>query len=133
MVALTVAGSVLMQGMLEFGPLWLVALAVPTFLYGPHWAGLTSALGLGGLLGAQAWITRRWAVGFLAVAIIACCVVLALSDQALLVVGVQVSLILLVVASCSTLAVMRVRREAISEPLRTGPRPAGDPRGDCRS
>src|SRR4029450_6357146 len=97
-VALTVAGSVLMQGMLEFGPLWLGGGAGPTFLYGPHWAGLTSALGLGGLLGAQAWITRPWAAGLLAVAIIACCVVLALSQQALLVGGVQGGLTLTVVA-----------------------------------
>ena len=41
-VALTVVGALLMQGMLEFGPLWLVALVVPPFLYGPHWAGLTA-------------------------------------------------------------------------------------------
>jgi hypothetical protein len=34
--ALIVVGALLMQGMLEFGPLWLVALAVPAFLYGPH-------------------------------------------------------------------------------------------------
>jgi MFS family permease len=117
-VALTVAGSVLMQGMLEFGPLWLVALAVPTFLYGPHWAGLTSALGLGALLGAQAWITRPWPVGFLAVAIIACCVVLALSQQALLVVGVQVALILLVVAV--SIPVLRRLHDAVPSSIRAG-------------
>jgi MFS family permease len=117
-VALTVAGSVLMQGMLEFGPLWLVALAVPAFLYGPHWAGLTAALGLGGLLGAQAWITRRWAVGFLAVAIIACCVVLALSHQALLVVGVQVLLTLLVVAV--SIPVLRRLHDAVPSSIRAG-------------
>ena len=117
-VALTVAGSVLMQGMLEFGPLWLVALAVPTFLYGPHWAGLTSALGLGALLGAQAWITRPWAVGFLAVAIIACCVVLALSQQALLVVGVQVALTLLVVAV--SIPVLRRLHDAVPSSIRAG-------------
>jgi hypothetical protein len=117
-VALTVAGSVLMQGMLEFGPLWLVALAVPAFLYGPHWAGLTSALGLGGLLGAQAWITRAWAVGLLAVAIIACCVVLALSHHALLVVGVQVSLTLLVVAV--SIPVLRRLHDAVPSSIRAG-------------
>jgi MFS family permease len=117
-VALTVAGSVLMQGMLEFGPLWLVALGVPAFLYGPHWAGLTSALGLGGLLGAQAWITRRWAVGFLAVAIMACCVVLALSHQALLVVGVQISLTLLVVAV--SIPVLRRLHDAVPSSIRAG-------------
>ena len=117
-VALTVAGSVLMQGMLEFGPLWLVALAVPAFLYGPHWAGLTSALGLGGLLGAQAWITRPWAAGILAVAIIGCCVVLALSHQALLVVGVQVALTLLVVAV--SIPVLRRLHDAVPSSIRAG-------------
>jgi MFS family permease len=117
-VALTVAGSVLMQAMLEFGPLWLVALAVPAFLYGPHWAGLTSALGLGGLLGAQAWITRRWAVGLLAAPIIACCVVLALSRQVLLVVGVQVLLTLLVVAV--SIPVLRRLHDAVPSAIRAG-------------
>jgi MFS family permease len=117
-VALTVAGSVLMQGMLEFGPLWLVALAVPAFLYGPHWAGLTAALGLGGLLGAQAWITRPWAVGLLAVAIVGCCVVLALSHQALLVVGVQVALTLLVVAV--SIPVLRRLHDAVPSAIRAG-------------
>jgi MFS family permease len=117
-VALTVVGSVLMQGMLEFGPLWLVALAVPAFLYGPHWAGLTSALGLGGLLGAQAWITRTWAVGLLAVAIIGCCVVLALSHHALLVVGVQVALTLLVVAV--SIPVLRRLHDAVPSSIRAG-------------
>jgi MFS family permease len=117
-VALTVAGSVLMQAMLEFGPLWLVALAVPAFLYGPHWAGLTSALGLGGLLGAQAWITRPWPVGLVAVAIIACCVVLTLSHQALLVVGVQISLTLLVVAV--SIPVLRRLHDAVPSSIRAG-------------
>jgi hypothetical protein len=107
-----------MQGMLEFGPLWLVALAVPTFLYGPHWAGLTSALGLGGLLGAQTWITRRWAVGLVAVAIISCCVVLALSHVALVVVGVQVLLTLLVVAV--SIPVLRRLHDAVPSTIRAG-------------
>ena len=117
-VALTVAGSVLMQGMLEFGPLWLVALAVPAFLYGPQWAGLTSALGLGALLGAQPWITRRWVVGLVAVAIVACCAVLALSHLALLVVGVQVLLILLVVAL--SIPVLRRLHDAVPSAIRAG-------------
>jgi predicted MFS family arabinose efflux permease len=117
-VALTVAGSVLMQGMLEFGPLWLVALAVPAFLYGPHWAGLTAALGLGGLLGAQAWITRRWAGGLVALGVIACCVVLALSHLAPLVVGVQVLLTLLVVAV--SIPVLRRLHDAVPSAIRAG-------------
>jgi hypothetical protein len=78
-IAVTVLGSLLMQGMLEFGPLWLVALGVPAFLYGPHWAGLTAALGLGGLLGARPWWNRRLGAVLPAAGIVACCVVLATS------------------------------------------------------
>jgi MFS family permease len=117
-VALTVVGSVLMQGMLEFGPLWLVALAVPAVLYGPHWAGLTAALGLGGLLGARAWITRPWAVGLVALGVVACCVVLALSQLALLVVVVQVLLTLLVVAV--SIPVLRRLHDAVPSTIRAG-------------
>jgi hypothetical protein len=50
-VTLAVLAALLLQAMLEFGPVWLVALAAPAIVYGPHWAGLMSALGLGGLLG----------------------------------------------------------------------------------
>jgi predicted MFS family arabinose efflux permease len=117
-VALTVVGAVLMQGMLEFGPLWLVALAVPAFLYGPHWAGLTAALGLGGLLGAQAWITRRWAVGLVGLGIVACCVVLAMSQLVALVVVVQVLLTLLVVAV--SIPVLRRLHDAVPSTIRAG-------------
>jgi hypothetical protein len=113
-----VVGSVLMQGMLEFGPLWLVALGVPAFLYGPHWAGLTTALGLGGLLGAHAWITRRWAAWLVAAAIVACCVVLAVSHLVLLVVGAQVVLTLLVVAV--SIPVLRRLHDAVPSAIRAG-------------
>lgn len=117
-VALTVVGALLMQGMLEFGPLWLVALLVPPFLFGPHWAGLTSALGLGGLLGARPWFTWPWTVRLLAVALVACCVVLALSDHAGLVVGAQVTLTLLVVAV--SIPVTRQLHDAVPSTIRAG-------------
>jgi MFS family permease len=117
-VALTVAGALLMQGMLEFGPLWLVALAVPAVLYGPHWAGLTSALGLGGLLGSRAWLTRRWAAVLLAVLIAACCVVLAVSRVALVVVAAQVVLTLVVVAV--SIPVLRRLHDAVPSSIRAG-------------
>jgi MFS family permease len=117
-VALTVVGAVLMQGMLEFGPLWLVALLVPAFLYGPYWAGLTSALGVGGLVGAQAWITRWWAAWLVAAAIVACCVALVISHVALVVVGVQVLLTLLVVAV--SIPVTRRLHDAVPSAIRAG-------------
>ena len=64
-ITLGVLGSVVLQLLFEFGPLWLVALAVPAVLYGPYWAALVSTLGLGGLLAAgSAWTGRarrgRW-------------------------------------------------------------------------
>src|SRR5215211_9379952 len=49
-VALAMLTGVVLQMVLEFGPLWLVALAVPAVLYGPYWAALVSSLGLGGLI-----------------------------------------------------------------------------------
>src|SRR5919106_1816280 len=117
-VALTIVGSLLMQGMLEFGPLWLVALLVPPFLYGPHWAGLTGALGVGGVVGARAWFTRRWAVWILSAAVVACGVVLAVSQHALLVVGVQVLLTLVVVAV--SIPVTRSLHDAVPSTIRAG-------------
>jgi MFS family permease len=117
-VALTVAGALLMQGMLEFGPLWLVALAVPAFLYGPHWAGLTSALGMGGVLGGQAWLTRRWVVPLIATAIVACSVVLAVSHLAGLVIAAQVTITLLVVAV--SIPVTRRLHDAVPSAIRAG-------------
>lgn len=52
-IAVLVATAVVLQVILEFGPLWLVAMAAPTFLYGPHGAGLLSSFGLGGVLGGR--------------------------------------------------------------------------------
>ena len=49
-VTLGVLVAVISQLVFEFGPLWLVALAVPAAAYGPYWAGLVSTLGFGGLL-----------------------------------------------------------------------------------
>jgi len=49
-ITLMVLTSLLLTVLFEFGPLWLVAVAAPAYLYGPHFAGLASALGLAGLL-----------------------------------------------------------------------------------
>jgi MFS family permease len=117
-VALSVVGAVLMQGMLEFGPLWLVALAVPTFLYGPQWAGLTSALGMGAILGARGWITSGWGVALVAGAIVACSLVLVMSHLALPVIAAQVILTLLVVAV--SIPVLRRLHDAVPSAIRAG-------------
>jgi hypothetical protein len=49
--------SLIMQIILEFGPLWLVAMAAPAILFGPYWAGLVSTLGIGGLLAGKIRMT----------------------------------------------------------------------------
>jgi MFS family permease len=49
-IALAVLTALLVQTIFEFGPLWLVALAVPAVLYGPYWAALMTTLGFAGVL-----------------------------------------------------------------------------------
>ena len=117
-VALTVVAAVLMQGMLEFGPLWLVALSVPAFLYGPHWAGLTAALGIGSVLGARPGVTRDRSVRLLALAVVGCCLVLVVSEDAVVVIGVQIALTLLVVAV--SIPVTRSLHDAVPSAIRAG-------------
>lgn len=117
-ITLTVAGALLMQGMLEFGPLWLVALAVPAFWYGPHWAGLTSALGLGGLLGSRGWMKRRRPVALLAALMVGCSCVLATSAAPALVIVAQVVLTLAVVAV--SIPVIHQLHDAVPSTIRAG-------------
>ena len=112
------AGSILVQGMLEFGPLWLVALVVPAALYGPQWAGLSSALGLGGLLGSQVWFTRPWVVRLAAGVIVGTCVSLTFLDLPLVVIGVQIALTLLVVAV--SIPVLRRLHDSVPSAIRAG-------------
>jgi predicted MFS family arabinose efflux permease len=97
-VALLVLTALLMQAMLEFGPLWLVALAAPAGLYGLQWAGLMAALGLGGLLGGRLGLTRPITAAVIGAIIVGGCVVLTLSRIIGLIVVAQILLVLLVVA-----------------------------------
>ena len=117
-IALTVLASLLTQGMLEFGPLWLVALSVPAFLYGPHWAGLTAALGLGSLLGARPWWNGRLGAVLLGAGMVACCVVLATSRVPYVVIAAQVLLTTLVVAG--GIPVLRRLHDGVPSAVRAG-------------
>jgi MFS family permease len=58
-IVLSVLSGLVLQVVLEFGPLWLVALAAPAVLYGPYWAGLVSSLGLGGLIAGRINLDQR--------------------------------------------------------------------------
>jgi MFS family permease len=95
-IALMVLTALMLQAMLEFGPLWMVALAAPAILYGPHWAGLTSALGLGGLLAGRVRFNRATTTGF-GIAMVLCSVVLVTSHVAVVVIAAQVSLVVAIV------------------------------------
>ena len=66
MLTLTVLISLLLQLIVEFGPLWLVALGTPAILYGPYWAGLMSTFGLGGLLAGRVKLENPLTAGIAA-------------------------------------------------------------------
>ena len=89
-------------------------LPVRPALGGPHLGARAGRAARGAGRGSRG----AWAVGLVAVAIVACCVVLALSHQALLVVGVQVLLTLLVVAV--SIPVLRRLHDAVPSAIRAG-------------
>ena len=81
------------QMVFEFGPLWLVAAAVPTVLFGPYTAGMTSALGLGGLLTRRVRLDRPAVAVGVAVTMSLCGLVLAVGAAGPLLIAVQVVLV----------------------------------------
>jgi predicted MFS family arabinose efflux permease len=117
-VTLAVLAALLMQAMLEFGPVWLVALAAPAIVYGPHWAGLMSALGLGGLLGGRLGFSRLVPVAAVGAAIVICCLVLALVHVTIAVIAAQVALTMLVVAV--SIPITRRLHDAVPSGIRAG-------------
>jgi MFS family permease len=117
-VTLAVLTALLMQAMLEFGPVWLVALAAPAFVYGPHWAGLMTALGLGGLLGGRLGFSRLAPVASVGVAMVGCCLVLTLVRVTVAVIAAQVALTLLVVAV--SIPITRRLHDAVPSGIRAG-------------
>jgi MFS family permease len=117
-VALSVLTALLLQVLLEFGPLWLVALAVPAVLYGPYWAVLTSTLGLGGALAGRIRLDRRGpAAGFAALLVVAGTVP-ALPVGAGVAVAAQVVLALQVVVA--GIHVTRLLHEGVPSAVRAG-------------
>jgi MFS family permease len=81
------------QMVFEFGPLWLVAAAVPIVVFGPYTAAMTSTLGLGGLLAGFARLDRPAVAAGAAVTMSACGLVLAVSHAAPVLIGAQIVLV----------------------------------------
>jgi predicted MFS family arabinose efflux permease len=117
-VALMVLTALVLQVMLEFGPLWMVDLEASAGLYGPHWAGLMAALGLGGLLGGRLALTRPATPAVVGASIVACCVVLTTTHVVGIVIGAQVLLVLLVVAV--SIPISARLHDAVSSTVRAG-------------
>jgi predicted MFS family arabinose efflux permease len=110
--------ALLLQALVEFGPLWMVALAAPALLFGPQWAGLMSAMGLGGVLGGRFSLERRANKLVVAAVMVACSLLLTSSHNALTVIAAQVILALLVVAVSTVLS--REFHDAVPSSIRAG-------------
>jgi predicted MFS family arabinose efflux permease len=116
-VALVVLTALIMQTLFEFGPLWLVALAVPAVAFGPYWAGLVSTLGLGGLLAGRIPSNRR-GVTVAVVLMILAAAVLAISSHVMTIVVAQV--VLATLAMIASIHVTRRLHDAVPSTVRSG-------------
>jgi MFS family permease len=117
-VFLTVLTSLLLQTILEFGPLWLVALAASAILYGPFWAALTSTLGLGGLLAGRLRLDKPAGLVPVIMLMPLAGLVLTTTRNLALVTLAQVGLGLLVVAA--GIHVTRLLHDAVPSTIRSG-------------
>jgi predicted MFS family arabinose efflux permease len=118
-IALTMMlGSALTQMLFEFGPLWLVAIAVPTVVFGPYTAGMTSSIGLGGMLAGRAPLDRPATAAGAAATMSACALTLALSKTLWVLVAGQVLLVVLLVTVGIHLS--RLLHDAVPSTMRSG-------------
>lgn len=98
LVVLGALSAITLQVIVEFGPLWLVALAAPAVLFGPYWAGLMSSLGLGGLLAGRLRLDRPGPLAGVCGLMLAAGVVLNTTNSLVLVTLAQAVLGLVIVA-----------------------------------
>ena len=117
-VALSVLSALIMQVLLEFGPLWLVALSAAAMLYGPYWAALVSTLGLGGLLAGRVRLDRPLSLGVVVAIMVAAALALTASHDLAVVVGAQVVLGLLVMTA--SIHVTKLLHDAVPSTIRSG-------------
>ncbi len=117
-VTLAALSAVVLQLIFEFGPLWLVALAVPAIFYGPHWAGLVSALGLGGALSGRIRLDRPLTASLVGVSMTAAAVLLTATSSILVVTAAQIVLAILMVAT--GIHITRLLHDEIPSAVRAG-------------
>lgn len=89
-LVLGAVSGVALQLVYEFGPLWLVALAVPAVLFGPHAAALTATLAAGGALAARMPWSRKGALTALGAAMTVAAAITAVSHDLMVIFAAQV-------------------------------------------
>ena len=82
---------------LEFSQLWMIALTIPIFFYGPANAAVLGALGVGGMAAGRVQLDRKWVVIPAVFLMIGGSLVLALVKNAVLIVIAQVVLTIVVI------------------------------------
>jgi predicted MFS family arabinose efflux permease len=117
-IVLAVLTSLVMTTIFEFGPLWLVALGAAAAIYGPHWAGLMSTFGLGGLLAGRLSFDRWTTVVPVTGAVLVSALVLTTSRNVLVVTVAQIVLVLLMVAA--SIHVTRLVHDSVPSAIRAG-------------
>ncbi|GAB2600034.1 MFS transporter [Kribbella endophytica] len=116
--AAAVMAALILQAMYEFGPLWLIELSAPAGFYGPFWAGVVGALGLGGLLAGRLRLHRRLPVATVVLVMLGCSAVL-LTSGSLAVVTIAVVLLTLLVVVIG-IHVSHLVHDAVDSTIRTG-------------
>jgi MFS family permease len=117
-VALVVLTSLILGSIFEFGPLWLVALAVPAAAFGPYWAALISTMGIAGLVAGKLPLDRRGATGLAVGLMTLAAVALAISTSVAVIVVAQV-----VLATLTVIASIHVTgrlHDAVPSTVRSG-------------
>jgi len=117
-VILVVLTGLTLNAIFEFGPLWLVSLAVPAVLFGPHWAGLMTTLGLGGLLAGRLRLDQPVPLMVVVTLMLAGAVTLSMPVGFVAVTVAQIVLALLLVVA--SIHVTRLLHDAVPSKIRSG-------------
>ena len=104
--------------MFEFGPLWLVSAGTGAATFGPAWAGLMAALGVGGVLAGRIRFDSVGSLGTIVGLLVGASATLVFGHHPLLVTGAQVVLVVLAVAVGIHLT--RLLHDAVASDVRSG-------------
>jgi MFS family permease len=116
--ALLIISGLVTTTLFEFGPLWLVDGDAGAAAYGPMWAALMAALGVGGLLAGRVRFDSRATKGVVAVTLLGASTVLVLSQSLLLVTLAQVALVALTVTIAIFLT--KLLHDGVASDVRSG-------------